>query len=169
MDILIIISDFLISGFIFTIGLLFIGYLFMTAHRPTFLKLISISDKFLLVGSIIYIIIQVGNHLFYALDPMYKQALFGLYWFALWGPIFFKGLLPQILWIKKLRTPWISIMLLPFLFAESFVPLLMSYFNSAYLPSNWSYELNYLQLSLVAILYLGILMVVFWWTEKRRV
>lgn len=133
MDILSIISNFLISGFILTIILLLSAYWIFSLHRQTLRKLITLSHIYLIIGSSIFLvlsILQISSDSF-SNNELEKYAvinrMLGPNWLVYLGPTLFKGFIPQILWIKKIRQSILtSIIMMPFLLVDFYIRL----FNS---------------------------------------
>ncbi len=153
-------SDFIFNGFILSTILFSISYLFVTKYRQTIIDLQVLSTKFLLIGASICLILEIKQLSLYFPDGahLYEQyafrtRLFGPYWFAYIGPLLFKGLLPQIFWIKKLRIKlWLSIALIPFLLVEYYWAIFTSNHRD-YIPSSYILYIDYTGLLTSLIIY----------------
>lgn len=159
------ISDLIINGFIISTIILSLAYWFMAEHRHTINKIIRISNLYLIIGSLIFLAQTAFEISFDSLENNdYNQyalsnRLIGPYWLAFWVPIFLQGLLPLILWIKKISQNLLaSIALVPFLLFANYMPLINSH-QSEYLPSGWALKINFAGLILDFILF-GILITI---------
>lgn len=159
------ISDFIINGFIITTIFLSLTYWFLKMHRLTLRKINTISNLYLLIGSLVFLAqtsFEISHE--YIVNNDYNKyvlsnRLFGPYCIAFWVPIIFQGFLPQILWIKKIRQNLIaSNALVPFLLSAKYMPMINSY-QSEYLPSGWALNFNFAGLILDFILF-GILITI---------
>ena len=171
MKILSTLSDLLIDGFILSTILLFICYLVSASNRQSLNKIISVLNLLLITGATLFLILAVKQLLSYkdTNDEWGNYALtnriLGPYWFAYLGAIIFKGLLPQILWVKRFRNSiWTSMILLPFLLVDFYMPYFYSS-NSNYLPS--TFRPTYLALIFPALIYFGLLTVFSIATRKK--
>lgn len=167
MEILITISDTIIKGFITTIVVLIFTYYFVVSFRPIFKELIVLSNSYLLVGSLVFLVFIIQENLYnyignnewdeYALT----NRLFGPYWFTYWCEVLFKGFIPQILWAKKIRQNiWTSIVLLLFLLVDFCLPLLYLQPND-YLQSSWSIYFDFTGLFFKGVFFGFILTITF--------
>lgn len=167
------ISDFLINGFIISTSLFLLAYLFIKSQRKTLRKFISISNIFLLSGACLHLIFSMAQFQAGILSidqnqiSYYESRLLGPYWFAYYGKILSRGFLPQILWFKKLRNFWVSLLLLPFLLFDFFSPILMRFRHYDFLPASYRMpSLNYFTLFANGFLYFILLMITFFILKK---
>jgi hypothetical protein len=163
------ISNFIIGGFVLSTVVLPAGYWIFPRHRESLKQLLAISNVYLLLASLICLMINIkeisdsgsgsgGNVLGTASEA---SAL------LLYIPIIFKGLLPQILWFKRLRKSiWTSMLLLPFLLVDFFLPLFRSQEN-AFLPSSWNLYIDLKGLFMVIVIY-GCLLAVTFLTARSK-
>jgi hypothetical protein len=175
MEILSTISGFIFSGFLLTTIFLFPAYWIFSTHRPIFRKLIILSYIYLIIGSFIFLVFSIRQILSYSggNDEWEKYAftnkLWGSYCFAYWGTTLFKGFLPQILWIKKIRkSVWTSIILVPFLLIDFYMPLLFST-ERTYLPSSKTMYFDFLELFFYFMIFVFLLTITFILTRKKIV
>lgn len=168
-------SDFIIDGFILFTILISLGYLFITKYRQTLLELNVLSAKFLLIGSCICLILEIKQLLnYWDHTYTYEQAafgvgLFGSGWFTYYVALLFKGILPQILWIKKLRHKiWISLSLIPFLLIENYWGLL-GWNHRDYIPSSYILYIDYYRLLISFIIYAFVLTIVYSFIRSKPI
>ena len=122
----------LIQAFVLTSFLLLILRFLFKQHRDSIDKFVLISNSFLILLSLTFLSLFIITVLSYpALNKSEQSAMtnrmLGPFWFAFFGPVIFKGLIPQILWIKKCRKSiWCSLVLIPFLLIDIYLPTLIS-------------------------------------------
>ena len=131
MSILPILSASIMYGFIFFNFFIVSAYLALDGYRNSYIRLISISGIFLVIGSLLFLTSSILEIISYSNSQEVWQKyiltnrLFGPYWLTYWSTILFKGLIPQVLWIKNLRRKiWVSLALVPFLLVDIYAQLL---------------------------------------------
>ncbi|MGI4866522.1 MAG: hypothetical protein ACRYFZ_21545 [Janthinobacterium lividum] len=162
-------SGSLLNGFFLLTILLLIGWVVLPKYKQIINQLIVFSNTLLIAGAIVYLLTMLQQVLFQIKtnDEYEAYALVnritGPYWWAYWGAPLFKGLLPQLLWVKRLRCSLIaSLALVPFLLVDYWLPLLYSSIHRDYLPSSWAImQPNYYGLVIASIVYLIVFLLLF--------
>lgn len=155
-------SDGILNGFALVTITLLIGRIVWPGNKAIIKRLVTFSNTLLIVGAILYlsILLQQFVSQLYAGDEYESYALInriiGPYWWAYWGAVLFRGVLPQLLWIQKLRHSLnASLALLPFLLVEYWLPLLAFVNHRDYLPTSWFVmQPNCYGLAITCIIYL---------------
>lgn len=119
-------------AFVLVTAILFIVHVVSVKHRPVIAKFFVISNCFLIILSLGFILIAVINIIRYSggneLDQYaLTNRMLGPFWYAYFGPILLKGILPQVFWIKQLRhSAWTSLFICPFLLIDFYMPTIIS-------------------------------------------
>jgi molybdopterin-containing oxidoreductase family membrane subunit len=154
------VADILQKGFLLITVLLLIGRMLLRSRTEVFNQLVVFSNAVLLIAAILYLGSALQLLVFsVTADGEYEKyslvnRIAGPYWWAYWGGLLFNGLLPQLLWLKRLRgSLYASLALAPFLVADYWLPLLFARHRD-YLPSSWfMVQPEYHRLAIVAIVY----------------
>jgi molybdopterin-containing oxidoreductase family membrane subunit len=144
MNVLASLSEILLTGASLLILLLFLGRLASKSARPTLGQLLVFANNLLLTGAVLFLLTtlyQVIAQLHGGDEYTYYvvlNRLTGPYWFAYWGAVLCKGVLPQVLWRKKVRRRvGARVALVPFLLVDYWQPFLYASLHRDYLPSSW--------------------------------
>ncbi|RZK29101.1 MAG: hypothetical protein EOO63_09775 [Hymenobacter sp.] len=128
------------------------------------------ANTLLLVGALLFLLAAVGYIIVsMASGDEYEQyamlnRITGPYWFAYMGAVLCKGLLPQLLWLKRVRRSLaMAAMLIPFLLADYWLPILYRLLpHRDYLPSSWAMlSPNLYVLAVVSLAYLLLYILLF--------
>lgn len=169
-------SHFIFIGYTAIAIPVLIAYLFVKAKRPFLSRMMILPNWILLLGSCVYLIATLIYILTVYNDGENHAALltrlFGPYWFGYWGLVLFKGILPQILWLKKLRenigTTLVLLLLIRFDYYFTFFIIWMTNQHRDYLPSSRVFYGPKLSEILFAILLSASLLVIFYYVAKRK-
>jgi hypothetical protein len=128
MDYIFQINDLIVTGFLLTTPLLFLGYYFLKDKRELIIKFVKISNGIVLFSSFLFIILLLRD--FESFDKFTQYSLInrfvGPYWLFAWIEVLFFVLIPQIFWIKKYRqNVSISLILIPVLSFDFYEGFLM--------------------------------------------
>lgn len=140
-------------------------------------KVMVWSNWILVVGSCVYlastliyiiILLDAGDK-----AAIYIDRLIGPYWFGFWGFVLLKGILPQVLWIKKFRNAiWIMPVMLPFILVDDYSEFLIRLIlnlNRDYLPSSWVlYPPKLSEFVFSTLIYSFILVVCYFIDRKKK-
>jgi len=140
------VADALITGFIPTVLLLFASRMLWGNYRQVISQMGLFANILLLLGALLFLLSAVGDiAVSVAVGDEYEQyamlnRITGPYWFAYTGAILCKGLLPQLLWLKRVRRSLArTALLLPFLLIDYWLPILYWLLpHRDYLPSSWA-------------------------------
>jgi hypothetical protein len=176
--------DFVINGFLVTTCLLLIGNFIFKQHRASIKELNNLSGIFLLLSSLSLLIsfaiglIQLLNVPKAEQQEVYMisyNSFFGIHWWGYWMVVFCKMILPQLLWIKKVRRNiWISLAFIPFLFIDTFMVYwirMIADIGQNYVPSTLNFYLYgpaFAWSLLFAIPYMAIVVLAFVLINKRK-
>lgn len=169
MEFVSLLSDSLLNGFFLATILLLLGRILLPRYRKIIKQLVTFSNTLLIAGAIAYLITEIQYFIsqMNANDEYEAYAMVnritGPYWWAYWSALLFNGLLPQLLWVRRMRRSLgASLALVPFLQADYWLPPLFFSINSDYLPSAWfMVQPTYYGLAIAGIVYLTILLLLF--------
>lgn len=140
------VADALITGFVPTALLLFASRMLWVNSRQVISQMALFANTLLLIGALLFLLAAVGDiAVSVASGDEYEQyamlnRITGPYWFAYAEAILCKGLLPQLLWLKRMRRSLVgTALLLPFLLVDRWlqIPYWMISHRD-YLPSSWA-------------------------------
>jgi hypothetical protein len=161
------------NAFVVVTTFLFIVHIVSSKHRPIIAKVVVISNCFLIVLSLGFILLAVNDILGYSEDNEFEQyartnRMFGPFWYAYFGPILLKGILPQVLWIKRLRhSAWTSQFICPFLLIDFYMPTIVSLHRN-FFPATLNAQLNYACFALAISIYCALLGLIYFVTKKKN-
>ena len=143
MNILAALAEFLLTGAILPLLLLAIGWLASKSFRPVLRQLLAVVYILLLIGAVLFSLTALHQSIAELRNGdeythyVVLNRLTGPYWFAYWGAVLCKGVLPQTLWLKNVRrSAGAAVSLVPFLSVEYWLPFLYASLHSDYLPSS---------------------------------
>jgi hypothetical protein len=130
MDYIFQINDLIITGFLITTPLLFLGYYFLKNKREGIGTLVEISNTLVLFSSFLYIASLFSGIASFNEFVQFRiiELFFGAfpYWLFSWVKLIFFVLVPQTFWIKKYRKNInLSLMLIPILSYDFYEGFLM--------------------------------------------
>jgi len=158
------ILDTISTGFICTTFLLIVAYMVWSPLHTGVRTLLVISNTCLLSIAVLFLICtlldidlqlkEIGNdYESYA----YLNRLSGPRSYIFWIPVLFRGILPQILWLKKwrrkVRVPFVFMLLMLIAY---YLPI-YSAENNEYLPSSYTWQFNFTAILFSMVLYAGLM------------
>jgi len=164
------VAEALVTGYIPASILLLAGQKLWPGYRQFLNQLTVFANTLLLSGALLFLLTAAGNICrSLASGDEYEQyamlnRITGPYWFAYTGAIFCKGLLPQLLWLKRMRrSRAVAFILLPFLLVDFWLPALYWLLpHRDYLPSSWAMlPANMYMLAAVSLVYLLLYVLLF--------
>jgi molybdopterin-containing oxidoreductase family membrane subunit len=159
-------AEFLLTGAILPLLLLAIGWLASKSFRSVLRQLLAVVYILLLIGAVLFsltalyeLIAELRSGDEYT-QYVVLNRITGPYWFAYWGAVLCKGMLPQALWLKKVRcSAGSAVVLVPFLLVDYWLPLLYASLHHDYLPSSWlMMQPDYRGLALLGFAYLVVVL-----------
>lgn len=166
MNILSALSEFLLTGAILPLLLFPFSWLASESSRPSLRQLLAVVYSLLRIGAVLFLFtalyklvaeLRSGDE--YTQYVVINRAT-GPYWFAYWGAVLCKGVLPQVLWFRRVRhRVGAGVGLVPFLMVDYWQPLLYISLHRDYLPSSWlMMQPDYRGLALLGFAYLLIVL-----------
>lgn len=139
-------AEALITGFVPTAILLLASRWLWTNYRQLNSQMALFANTLLPIGALLFLLAELGYiAVGIASGDEYEQytmlnRITGPYWFAYTGAILCKGLLPQLLWLKRgRRSLAVAAILVPFLLVDYWLPILYRLLpHRDYLPSFWT-------------------------------
>lgn len=166
MNTLSILSEFLLTGAILPLLLLAVGWLASEPLRPSLRPLLAVVYSLLRIGAVLFLftvfyklVAELRSGGEYTQYIVLNRTL-GPYWFAYWGAMLCKGVLPQLLWLRKVRRRAdAGVGLVPFLLVDYWQPILYASLHHDYLPSSWlMMQPDYRSLALLGVAYLMVVL-----------
>jgi hypothetical protein len=166
MNTLSILSEFLLTGAILPLLLFSVGWLASEPLRPSLKQLLAVVYSLLRIGAVLFLFtvfyklmaeLRSGDE--YTQYVVLNRTL-GPYWFAYWGAVLCKGVLPQVLWFRKVRRRvGAGVALMLFLLVDYWQPMLYVLLHRNYLPSSWlMMQPDYRGLALLGVAYLMVVL-----------
>ncbi len=172
-SLLALLAELLLTGSALPILLLAVGWLSLRRYRPALGPLLRLANVLLLVGAGLLLVTETYQLLAQLRSGdeyeryVVLNRLTGPYWFAYWGAALCKGVLPQVLWLRKVRRRvGAGAALVPLLLVDYWQPWLYASLHRDYLPSSWlMLRPDYRGLVLLSVAYL--LVVLLGWLVVR--
>ncbi len=148
--------DSALNAFITTTLLLLVLKLISLKHKSIIDRFVLVSNSLLIVLSLTFILLFFKEFLWNEWPHRFPNYLISKFYFIAIIVLLSKGILPQILWFKKIRKNiWASIFLIPFLLIDFYISSIVN--NITSLQVSWSPNISYNAICITTLLYLIIL------------